>query len=321
MPPISPFQQGESDKPMVSLDRFIVFRAVVETGSFTAAAVALGQARAAVSFHIKQLEAELGVTLLTRTTRRMQPTEAGERFYRRCIRVLDQAKDAIEEARGEHGGMHGTLRVTTTVEYGLSVVVPALHAFLEMHPTLHARLETHTTQADLVRDRFDVAIRLGRMEQFQDLPYRGLRLGTYEVRPVAAPTLLATAGKRRIVTPEALARLPQLGHSRLEHIATWMLQDRHGSSRPYKPAAPPRLTVDNASVLRLLARHGAGVALLPDWFIRQDLADGTLIDALPGYRFPAQGIYALYLPQPHVTRKVRAWLDFMKARVGAGHAP
>ncbi|MCQ4438004.1 LysR family transcriptional regulator, partial [Clostridioides difficile] len=79
--------------------------AVVEAGSFTAAATALNQARAAVSFNVKQLEAELGVTLLTRTTRRVELTDAGERFYQRCLRVLEEAEGAIDEVRGEHGGM------------------------------------------------------------------------------------------------------------------------------------------------------------------------------------------------------------------------
>lgn len=158
---------------MVSLDRFDVFRAVVEAGSFTGAANVLNQARAAVSFNVKQLEAELGVTLLTRTTRRVELTEAGERFYARCLRVLAEAEEAIDDARGEHGGMQGSLRVTSTVEYALAVVAPALREFMSMHPALRVRLETHTSQADLVRDRFDVAIRLGRFEQFQDLPFRG----------------------------------------------------------------------------------------------------------------------------------------------------
>lgn len=297
---------------MVSLDRFMVFRAVVESGSFTGAAAALNQARAAVSFQIKQLEAELGVALLTRTTRRVRLTDAGERFYRRCTRVLDEAEGAIEDARGEHGGMRGTLRVTTTVEYGLSVVAPALHEFMQAHPALRVRLETHTAQADLLRDRFDIAIRLGRIEQFQELPYRGVRLGTYEVRAVLAPALLASTGKRRL-EPDALARLPQLGHSRLENMGGWPLQDRHGQPHRYEPGAAPALVADNASVLRLMARRGAGVALLPDWFIGDDLAAGTLVDALPGYRFPSQGIYALYLSQRHLPHKVRAWVDFLKA--------
>ncbi|KWK21702.1 LysR family transcriptional regulator [Burkholderia stagnalis] len=298
---------------MVSLDRFAIFRAVVEAGSFTAAAAALNQARAAVSFNVKQLETELGVTLLTRTTRRVALTDAGERFYARCVRVLDEADGAIDDARGEHGGMHGSLRVTSTVEYASRVVAPALHAFTQRHPALRVRLDTHTAQADLVRDRFDVAIRLGRSEQFRDLPYRGVCLGTYEVRPVMAPGLAARAGVPRIDSPDALARLPQLGHSRLERIAAWPLVHRDGSEQVFRPAAKPQLVVDNASVLQALARQGSGVALLPEWLVRDDLASGALLDALPDYRFPRQSVYALYVSTPHVPQKVRAWVDFMKA--------
>ncbi|KVO56279.1 LysR family transcriptional regulator [Burkholderia ubonensis] len=297
---------------MVSLDRFAVFRAVAEAGSFTAAAAALNQARAAVSFNIKQLEAELGVTLLTRTTRRVELTDAGERFYTRCLRVLDEADSAIDDARGEHGGMHGSLRVASTVEYASMVVAPALHAFTQQHPALRVRLETHTSQVDLVRDRFDVAIRLGRAEQFADLPYRGVCLSSYDVRPVASPALLATAGER-IDTPDALARLPQLGHSQLERVAAWPLVSRDGSEHVFRPSAKPRLVVDNASVLHELARQGSGVALLPEWLVRDDLARGVLVDALPGYRFPRQSVYALYVSTRHVPQKVRAWVDFMKA--------
>ncbi|KVH55972.1 LysR family transcriptional regulator [Burkholderia sp. MSMB1072] len=300
---------------MVSLDRFVVFRAVVEAGSFTAAAITLNQARAAVSFNIKQLEAELGVTLLTRTTRRVELTDAGERFYRRCLRVLDEAEGAIDEVRGEHGGMEGILRVTSTVEYAARILAPALHTFTARHPALRVRLETHTTQADLVRDRFDVAIRLGRHEHFRELPYRGVCLGTYDVLPVMAPDLPARAGVPQPASPDALARLPQLGHSRLERIAEWTLTDRAGNEHAFRPHAKPRIVVDNASVLCELARQGSGVALLPEWLVRDDLASGALVDALPAYRFPRQNVYALYVAARHVPQKVRAWVDFMKAQL------
>lgn len=300
---------------MVSLDRFDVFRAVVEAGSFTGAANVLNQAREAVSFHVKQLEAELGVTLLTRTTRRVELTEAGERFYERCLRVLAEAEEAIDDARAEHGGMQGSLRVTSTVEYALRIVAPALSEFMSAHPALRVRLETHTSQADLVRDRFDVAIRLGRLEQFRDLPYRGVCIDTYDVRPVASPALLAAHGVARIDSPEALARLPQLGHSRLSQVASWLLHDRDGREHVYRPAAKPHLIADNASVLRAFAQQGGGVALLPEWLVRDDLASGTLIDALPGYRFAQQGVYALYPSARHVPQKIRAWIDFIKRYV------
>jgi len=122
---------------MVSLDRFDTFKAVVEAGSLTAAADLLGQTRAVVSFNIKRLEAELGVTLLTRNTRRLALTEAGERFYQRCLSMLEEARLAIDEARSEHTELKGTLRITTTVEYALAKVVPALELFRARHPELN----------------------------------------------------------------------------------------------------------------------------------------------------------------------------------------
>lgn len=297
---------------MVSLDRFQTFRAVVETGSFTAAAAALEQARAAVSFNIKQLEAELGVTLLTRTTRRVVLTDAGERFYQRCLRVLAEADLAIEDARGEHAGMQGSLRITSTVEYGAMVIAPALHIFMGVHPALRVRLETHAAPIDLLRERFDVAIRLGQLDTLRDAGYRGTSLGAYDIRPVVAPALLAGSARTRIDSPAQLAALPQIGHTRLERVQVWDLRDRAGKTHVYQPTAKAVVVADNASVLRALALQGSGVALLPEWLVRKDLAEGTLIDALPGYRFPQQGVHALYLPARHVPQKIRQWIDFMK---------
>ena len=137
---------------MVSLDRFDTFKAVVEAGSLTAAADLLGQTRAVVSFNLKRLEAELGVTLLTRNTRQLALTDAGERFYLRCTRMLEEARLAVEEARSEHAQLKGTLRITTTVEYALAVVPggrslsppapgpehPLIHIFHPRRPDLRA---------------------------------------------------------------------------------------------------------------------------------------------------------------------------------------
>lgn len=296
---------------MVSLDRFAVFRAVVEDGSFTAAATRLKQARAAVSFNIKQLERELGVTLLSRTTRRVALTDAGQRFYARCVRVEEEAQAAIDEARRGHDALDGELRITSTVEYALEVLAPALHLFTARHCGLQVRLETHTAHADLLRDRVDVAIRLGRQEHFEALPYRGALLATFEIRPVIAPSLLAASGMQGEPTPSRLAGLPWLGHAQLEHVKNWNATDRHGKEHALR-MQDPQIVTDNASVLLQLARQGSGLSLLPEWLVRRDLDLGTLVDALPGYRFPTQAVYALYAPGNHVPRKVRAWIDFMK---------
>lgn len=295
---------------MVSLDRFELFCAVVQAGSFTGAAERLQQTRAAVSFSIKQLEAELGVTLLTRTTRRIALTDAGERFYQRCMQVVEDARIAIDEARAEHGSLQGSLRITSTVEYGSKVLAPALQAFCREHPNLSVRLETHSAQVDLVRERFDVAIRLG---QPQDSSYRGVCLATYEVRLVLAPSLLAAHGKSLINAPQPLAGLAQLVHSRFEQSNRWELLDCQGRNVVYEPQGTPLLVADNASILQAFAVQGAGVALLPDWLVADDLDTGRLLDGLPDYCFPRQSVYALYPSSHHVPRKVRAWIDFIKA--------
>src|SRR3954467_1016269 len=114
---------------MLNMNRLQVFVAIVETGSFTKAAESLGVTKAMLSLNLKQLEAELGVALLTRTTRRIALTDAGERFYANCVEVLAQAQAAIDAARSSHATLTGTLRVTSTAEYGAYRVVPALSAF------------------------------------------------------------------------------------------------------------------------------------------------------------------------------------------------
>ncbi|MFJ6325286.1 MULTISPECIES: LysR family transcriptional regulator [unclassified Rhizobium] len=296
----------------VSLDRLAVFRAVVETGSFTAAARQLNQARAAVSFNVKQLESELGVTLLHRTTRSLALTDAGERFYARCLRILSEADEAICEVRMDQTGLSGSLRLTSTVEYGVAVIAPALQKFTALHPDLDVQFEASSTNVDLLRERFDVAIRMGRNEQFQTSPYAGVRLATYRLRPVASPELVAGLEKTIVDTPAMLSALPYVGNATVEHVKSWTMLDGNGRECLFEVPRRSRFLVNNASVVKALTIAGAGVALLPDWFIAPELGSGALIDVLPSYRFPDQQIYAMHLPVHVVPQKIRAWLRFLK---------
>lgn len=286
---------------MVSLDRFDTFKAVVEAGSLTAAADFLGQTRAVVSFNLKRLEAELGVTLLTRSTRQLALTDAGERFYLRCTRMLEEARLAVEEARSEHSQLKGTLRITTTVEYGLAVVVPALETFRGLHPELNIQLSTSSSHADLISERFDVAIRLGRM---LDSNHRAVQLSSYEIFAVAAPEFAGVA------TLDELEQLPKLGHGRLTELA---VVDPAGVEHLYRPGpGKASLVADSAAILQAFAVRGHGVAILPQWLVQEDLDAGRLVRLLPGNRFAPQGVYALYPDTRHLPLKVRAFIDFMK---------
>ena len=292
---------------MVSLDRFDTFKAVVEAGSLTAAADLLGQTRAVVSFNIKRLEAELGVTLLTRNTRRLALTEAGERFYQRCLSMLEEARLAIDEARSEHTELKGTLRITTTVEYALAKVVPALELFSALHPDLNVQLSTSSTHADLISERFDVALRLGRV---LDSSHRAVQLCTFGILPVASQAFVASVVP--IDSVHALEQTPWLEHGRVGELTITGVSS--GVVRPYQPnPCKARIRADNSSVLQAFALTGQGVAILPDWLIEEDLRTGRLVHLLPEWQLSRQGVYALYPDTRHLPLKVRVFIDFMKA--------
>nr|WP_314525113.1 LysR family transcriptional regulator [uncultured Pseudomonas sp.] len=290
---------------MVSLDRFDTFKAVVEAGSLTAAANLLGQTRAVVSFNLKRLEAELGVTLLTRSTRKLALTDAGERFYQRCVRTLDEARMAVEDARSEHTQLRGTLRITTTVEFALAQVVPALKVFREQHPQLNVHLSTTSTHADLISERFDLAIRLGRMH---DSNLRAVQLSTFNIFAVAAPELVDCV--EPLSSLAALEQWPALAHGRVAELA---VTDPAGVEHLYQPA-PGKMTIvaDNSITLRAFALSGQGVAILPQWLVEEDLQAGRLVRLLADHSFSQQGVYALYPDTRHLPLKVRAFIDFMK---------
>jgi DNA-binding transcriptional LysR family regulator len=299
----------------VSLNRLNTFVAVVEAGSFTAAAGQLAQSKAVVSFNIKQLEAELGVSLLTRSTRRLVLTDVGERFYRDCQEVLREAQEAIDTARKAHVGLSGTLRITTTTEYGVHAVVPALAAFARENPLLEIRHASSSQQEDLISERFDLAIRLGRL---QDSSYRASLIETFDIMAVAAPDYLKRVPGKKISTPDELGRAQWLGHSRLPAPRRWPLQTPQGGRTTLEIETPTATIVtDSASTLRAFTLQGAGVALLPEWLVRDDIRAGRLRQLLPDHRFPAQSVYALYPDTRHVPQKVRAFIDFLRTAVRA----
>ena len=294
---------------MLNLQRTEMFIAVADTGSFTAAAEAMGLTKAVVSFHIRQLEEELGVTLLLRTTRRLTLTEAGKLFHQRSVMLLRDAERLQDDVRANHAGLTGELRITTTPEYGSQVVVPLLAEFSQLHPDLRVRHVSSSLHADLIAERFDVAIRLGTLA---DSRYHAALMTSFTILPVATPGWLAN---HPVDSLEQLAEADWIIHERLTSPLRWQVRgvDRHPVSFEIKKA--PRLYADSAQALMAFALAGCGVALLPEWLVRNALNSGGLVSLLPGYTFAQQGIYAVYPDAQHVPAKVRTFIDFMRARV------
>ncbi|WP_430390667.1 LysR family transcriptional regulator [Dyella sp. 20L07] len=292
---------------MISLERFDIFKAVVDAGSLSAAAKALGTSRAVVSFNLKRLEEGLGVTLIARNTRGLTLTDAGKRFYDRCEEALDAAKRAVDEARGSHVALRGQLRITTTPEYAAHAVIGWVDAFVHRHPSLHIHLSTTAAPAALIPERFDLAIRLGKLP---DSEHRAVLLSRHALVVVAAPRLLERHGLERLDDPAAILALPRIGYPRLPD------QVAHGEdgSEVVFASNPSRstLSADHAATLLAFARAGHGTAILPDWLVQSSLTDGSLVRVLRRYRFAEQGAYAVYPNSKHIPRAVRAFIDFLK---------
>jgi len=291
---------------MLNMNRIQAFVAIVETGSLTRAAASLGVTKAMLSVNLKQLEAELGVSLLTRTTRRIALTEVGTRFFQDCVQVLRQAEAAVDAARSSHATLSGTLRVTSTAEYGVHLVVPALAAFGRLHPALRVDFSASAGLADLVSDRFDAAIRLGTLD---DSSYRAAPIARFRPLPVASPAFLAR--QPLPATPAELRGLAAIFHARFDGRLSWT----HSASGAivHTQHARGRIVADNAAAMRAFVLADAGVAVLPEWMLAEDLAAGRLRQLLPDYALPSMGAFAVYPNTPHVPAKVAMFIDFLRS--------
>ncbi|HKT29107.1 LysR family transcriptional regulator [Dyella sp.] len=291
----------------VNLNRLAVFVALVRAGSFTAAAEHLGMTKAMVSQHLLRLERELGATLLVRSTRRMALTEAGTVFHADCVQLLEQAQAAIERIGDQRSKPGGTLRLTTSTDYGTAVVAPALVEFRRLYPALHVDLVIDDQLNDLIAERFDLAIRIGWL---RDSSLRATRLGNFRQQVMASPAYLAEHGTPR--RPEDLAM--HHGWIAMSALATplrWTFT--RGSSRRVVRMRQV-MQANNAAAIRALVLAGAGVSVLPDYLVQEDIHAGRLQVLLAPYRLQEGGIHAVY-PDPQPPAKVRAFIDFMRDRL------
>lgn len=253
------------------------------------------------------------MSLLARSTRSLALTEVGRRFHEDCQRVLAEAQAAIDTARAGQQGLRGTLRLSTTVEYGNRTVVPALIAFAARHPQLQVQHSCSSSHEDLIAGRYDLAIRMG---QLNDSSYRAALIEPYAIWPVASPAFLASLPSRGIDSIEALQQARWLAHSRLAAPLRWAVRTPDGT-QTFEAQQPARIESDSASSLLGFVLGGCGVALLPQWQVEPEVRAGRLRHLLPEVVFPQQGVYAVYPHTLHAPEKVRAFIDFLRNFVGA----
>lgn len=291
----------------MNLNRMAVFAAVVERGSFTAAAQVVGLTKSMVSQHVSALEDELGVRLMQRTTRRLMLTEAGEVYYQGCQKVADEASALAVRLQNLKHEPEGKLRITTLVDYLTGPFAAKLTAFLTLNPRVSVELVVREGVVDLVAERIDVAFRLGWL---RDSTLAATRVGEFEQWVVASPMFLAKAPPLK--TPADLERTDVLALSLLRNPRRHVFKDAAGRTHIAKTHG--RVTVDSPSAMRALAIEGAGVAVIGDFMVDRELKEGRLIRLLPGYALPRGGIFAVLPSRRAAPPKVRALLEFLRAR-------
>ena len=288
-----------------------MYVAVVDGGSFAAAADKLEMSRAMASKQIQKLEEHLGTRLLNRTTRRLSLTETGRAFYERSLQIIGDVEEAEQIAGQMTRRPQGVLRVTLPLSYGQHRLAAIIGDYTQAYPQVQLDISLSDRKIDLVEDGLDLAIRIGALPQ-SDLIAR--KIGGVHSVVCAAPAYLARHGAPG--TPAELAGHACLGYTLSGGGTDWRME---GPDGPLTVAISGPIRADNGDIIRLAALSGAGILFQPQFIVDDDLAAGRLVRLLPQWQSAELGVYAVYPSRKHLSAKVRTFVDFVAAAL-AGNA-
>ncbi|HJV68652.1 LysR family transcriptional regulator [Ideonella sp.] len=298
-----------ADAP-TDLNRLGAFIAVAQAGGFTAAAERLGISKARVSLDVQRLERALGLSLFTRTTRRVRLTDAGQQLLDETAPLLADLHDAVARTHRSAGAVSGSLRIAASVEQAAQQLAPLVAEFALRHPALKITLQASDRVSDMLAEGIDVSFRMGWL---RDSTLRAVRLGEFEQFVVASPAYLQRAGAPR--KPEDLAGHDWIALTLLPTPLTWRFTARNGHTRSVRMNA--RLQTDSATALRAMLLAGAGVTVMDRLSVQADLAAGRIERLLPDWRVPSGGVFAVYPPGRHLSAAAQAFVEFYRARWSA----
>lgn len=292
---------------MDQLETLRIFVEIVDQGSLSAVARARAIAPSTVTVALQDLEKQVGVRLLRRTTRTLSPTSEGERLLAACRRILSELDDALESVADE-GPLTGPIRVTTTNDFGRSRLAPLITSFMEEHPSVSVELVLTDAVVDLVDDGFDLAIRAGPLRDSR-LHARLLMRGTRAV--CAAPSYWDAHGRPEHPRELADHNCLVLGRAGAPQRA-WAFED---GGRPFTQRVDGDRSANDGGVLRGWAIAGVGVVLKSEWDVAEDLADGRLEAVLQDFAAEANNLYAVHPMGRHLSRRVESFLAHLGERL------
>ena len=299
---------------MFSIERFNGVRAfvtVADCGSFNAAAALLGLSPSAVSKAVSRLEERLSVRLFQRSTRRLQLTEDGRLFYRRSAQALSSLAEAEAELAHGRDAPVGLLRVDLPILFGRRWITPVLLELSEKYPKLELDISFNREAADLFAEGVDLVVRIGALKDSSGLSAR--YLGEQHRILCATPDYLDRKG--RPVSVVDLKDHECVAETRRGRAQPWPYLDEDGDRQVFQPQG--RFRFGSAEVLADTARSGQGIAMLPRWFVAEDLRSGRLEAVLLDQFKSSLPINLLWARNPYLSPKIRVVIDALKDRYGA----
>lgn len=295
---------------MQDLNDMLLFAEVVERGGFAAAGRALGLPKSRLSRRVAGLEAQLGVRLLQRTTRKLSLTEVGEAYLRHCQALRESAQAAADTVAQVQTEPRGTLRVACPVTLAQTVLAELMPAFLARYPLVRMEMLVNNRVVDLVEEGVDVALRVRTtLDDSGSLVVK--RLGDDAPVLVASPALLARQGTP--TTLDELSRLDSMAMSTTDGRASIPLTGPDGRQTTLQHT--PRYVADDLLTLHVAALAGTGMCWLPSYMCEDDLRQGRLVRLLPDWQTPRGLVHAVFPSRRGLTPAVRCFLDFLGEHV------
>ncbi len=294
---------------MDRLTGMAVFVAAAEDGSLSSAARRFGLSASMAGKHVSSIEADLGVRLMQRSTRKLHLTDVGRGYYARCKRILEEYEDAKREAGDAQQSVQGTLRVAAPITFGAMHMGEVVASYMDQHPRVSVEIMLNDRYVDLLAEGVDMAIRIGRLAD-SDLVAR--RLAPCRMVICAAPVFLDRHGVPRTI--EDLRCAPRLAFSEAISSGDWTLTDPDGQTHVID--GPVRMAANNTQMLLAAALAGGGVTYGPSFVFGEAIARGDLVALMPDHQTAQLTIHAVYPSKRHVSLKLRTFVEHLIARFG-----
>lgn len=293
---------------MGQLEDMSMFVRVVDAGSITKAAAQLDIAKSAVSRRLKDLESRLGAQLINRTTRKSNLTEAGEHYYQQAQRILGEVDALNEQTTGVKTHIEGTVKMTVPLTFGLMHLSELIDDYANDYPKLNFELDFSDRQVDLVEEGYELAIRIG---ELQNSTYQARRLTRIRFVICASPEYLSKNG-----TPRHIDDLVEhtFLHYSLRKDSSFLLIDEQGGHHQISPHS--KMKANNGQFLIDMAVRGHGIVIMPTFIAYQALARGELVTILQQYQLPIFNAYAIYPKNRFLSQRCRLLIDFLAERLG-----